>query len=534
MKKWSMICVFVIAVAILTACGAEKYEILTPQTLHDVIDIAALRREAIVKPDYSTILSLTEGRNREDFFRMSIFYCHTHLPRSTRPYITIYDAISDMWSLHRLMRQKYGGYVYFGGDDVFIPLFEALEAELLGYGCDVIAEFFGIKGDEITPEAFAAILRWRLNAVINDVHFRIYNGSLSWGYGFFHSLACVYDRSDRGFINRKTGLLLTAIEGHEIEDIMKLHVDYDGRLFYSPVFIYAPFHELLFDDALYDFIVIYQEELDTPKFHAYFVYEDMEPVSRIFTEKEIEFDFEKTTPLPSLEFIDGIPVVTVMVMGFDGSEISHGFEHVAPFLSFAEYLCDEPVVIVDLRGNEGGNGHLPTRWLYMLTGEMVWPNYVSLGTMPFFLGSLLFRDAPYAQKFMFNQERLDCGHVKRNFGPREIVERDQLLIVLTDRWTGSAGEGFVDAVFNITNTLVIGTPTRGVLAFDMTYPHLRLPETSIPFGFGTTMNVWPEGHFAESVGILPDLWVEGDALVAALALLRGAGFGDEIIGGLYE
>jgi len=49
--------------------------------------------------------------------------------------------------------------------------------------------------------------------------------------------------------------------------------------------------------------------------------------------------------------------------------------------------------------------------------------------------------------------------------------------------------------------------------------------SGVSFGFGQALFLWPDGYFTEGTGLQPDVWVEGNALVAALALLNNVGFG---------
>jgi len=295
------------------------------------------------------------------------------------------------------------------------------------------------------------------------------------------------------------------IEGHVPEEVMRLHVDGMGRMSYSPV-------------------VLLPRSLFTS--NIYMTYEDGKRRSRTFFKEVIPG--QREVQLPSLKFINDIPVVTVMSMGFDGHENAWRLNHAAPFLEFAEQLRDEPVVIVDIRGNRGGNVLLSTRWLYALTGELVPFNYVALTTQPpnsavfRFNPNNIFQNPPGAWETYISLKPFGDGYTISGNEPRKIIEREQKLIVLTDRNTVSAAEGFVDSIFNVTNTLVIGTPTGGMLAFDTAYANMYLPNTGIPLGLGRTKMLWPEDHFAESVGIMPDVWVAGDALAAALALVNNA------------
>jgi len=111
------------------------------------------------------------------------------------------------------------------------------------------------------------------------------------------------------------------------------------------------------------------------------------------------------------------------------------------------------------------------------------------------------------------------GYVVSDFAPVNMVSRDQILILLTDRYTMSAAESMTDMTFNLENSLIIGNRTGGVLNFDLTFPGMTTPYAGMPFGFGSTMFIHPEGHLLEGIGIMPDLWVIGDALEAAIALL---------------
>lgn len=101
------------------------------------------------------------------------------------------------------------------------------------------------------------------------------------------------------------------------------------------------------------------------------------------------------------------------------------------------------------------------------------------------------------------------------------MEREQILIVLVDRITGSAGELFTDLAFNVQNTLVVGQNTFGTLTTSLSFPSLQMPNSGITLALGNCcLYFHPEGHFAEGVGFAPDVWVTGDALAAALAMLR--------------
>jgi len=438
-------------------------------------------------------------------------------------YITAYDAVADMWLLFYLMQDIYGGYVYFGGDEVFIPLFESLESMILGYSCDARLRFFGFDRNEITSNALASMLIWYLGSIVTDLHFHI-EGNVLRGYHFyFYAQYPSYFKSERGFRNVATGLYLASIEGHDIDTVMRLHINNNGDIFYRPVFFIDIFEQV------YDFINSFvdaaannpYEELimgDILPALITFTYEDGFTSTYRFIHEDLYTTRCEIDTFASLEHIDGIPTVIVRSFGYGDTNRFSRAMRAELLISYARYLRDERLIIVDMRGNPGGDSSLPVRLIYELTGEICFPNFIGLST----LETLEWLTDMYS--FYYNWAYLDDGYIMVNKGPREIIEREQKMIILIDRFTASAAEVFVDSSFNMTNTLVMGTPSAGNMAFGGAH-NFVLPNTGIAFGFGRTVYIWPDDHFAEGAGIEPDIWVDGDALTAALALLRNAGFG---------
>ncbi|MCL2169749.1 MAG: S41 family peptidase [Defluviitaleaceae bacterium] len=455
----------------------------TPAVLQYVMDRAHERRLGIIKPDYNVLMAMTHGR------------VPAPLPgglweQTQHGSLSLERALEDVEIFFQALYNAYAGFVYFGGNEVFLPIKDAVIYELTE------------QGDMIGANTLAQVLHSHLYPVINDRHFMLGNQFLGHDMLYFLPTQNLkYKKTENGFINAETRLYLLEIYTQNIYEVMRLHGDVDGQLFYRPVLL--------------------SSRLPAP---LVFTYEDGSIA-------EISFraltGLSMHTSLPSLTFHDGIPVVAVRTMGFDGHSGALNYRHAVRFLSFIDELRDEPVIIVDVRSNGGGNGLLPLRWLYALTGEIVPSNYVGLQTRAFspaafdFNPENIFQNPLGVAEQFSSLESFGENYTLTNNHPDRLIEHDQKIIVLTDRFTGSAAEAFVDLTTNMANTLIIGTPTTGVLAFDMTYPSLFLPNTGLRFGFGRTMFVWPEGHFAEGIGIEPDIWAAGDALAVALALLAG-------------
>ena len=84
----------------------------------------------------------------------------------------------------------------------------------------------------------------------------------------------------------------------------------------------------------------------------------------------------------------------------------------------------------------------------------------------------------------------------------------------------SGGETFADQFTNIENTLVIGQNTFGMLTTSSGTPHY-LPNSGMPVSMGRYLLLHPENTWIEGVGFEPDIWVVGNALNAAFALISG-------------
>jgi C-terminal processing protease CtpA/Prc len=201
-------------------------------------------------------------------------------------------------------------------------------------------------------------------------------------------------------------------------------------------------------------------------------------------------------------------------MGFPESTDCPYAQDARDFLSFVDNLRDEPVVILDIRSNRGGNGTLPTQWLHLLTGEIVPNNYVGLRAQVWDIDSLPDIQRKYLSPALFGE-----GYMILHNDPNRIIEREQILILLVDRYAGSAAEELTDMILNISNTLVVGSHTCGALNFDR-LGDFQMPRTGLWFGFGAGMHIHPEGHLIEGVGIAPDIWIQGDALSAVITMLQ--------------
>jgi len=510
------ICIILTYIFLLSACGRnEQYEHeANPYAFQYALHRASLRREEIKVPGLADIIPLTEGRIPSTGAGL----VRVAMRRPAPDYLSVQDAALDARLFFETLRGYYSGYLYFGGNAVFNEVLATIEAELLA-----------LQVEMITHAQFVEIMYRHLVGIIRDCHFRFYYYTLSFGMDYFRAYCDtpLYMRNENGFKNINTGAYLIEIKGYEIEQVMRLFADERGDIFYRPILLknMLPFLE----NILYQHFT--GQEIERATVPVYFLYEGNNQNIYTFTQT-MRMPQINTRELPSLVYKYNIPILTVSVMGFDGVHYIRYREHVAPFLHYAQYLQNEPFIILDLRNAVGGNGFLPIRWLYELTGEIIRSNKIMLVAEPYTgdeARDYFFLKAGNAYDSHFLSPRVKPvggGYYTirgYNENPREIIEREQLLIILTSNSTASAAELLIDLTFNVTNTILIGTPTQGALLSDMSLNPLFLPRSGIPFGFGRALSLFNEDHFLEGAGFTPDVWVDGDALAVALALLRNAG-----------
>ena len=483
---------------------AEPKPIFFPSgelTLENLLIIANQRRQIVHEPDMERIHSWLDAREPITLNAAELF------SDQRRNELSREEAENDVRILFTLLRHVYAAYHYFGGDDVFLPLLDSLLED--------------ISGQEIWPSScFVDLVRERLGDVIIDNHFVINGYS---GDGIFnqphHTFIwnTPFDRSNRGLYKRETGMYVTGVQGYEIDQLFRLTMDEQGNVYYTPI--------------------VMRPILEGDHYSLYITFEHGVTQRVTLTSTH----YERTHPRgagSSLRHHNGIPILDVRWMADSFNHYSHGHHTALGLLAYADYLRDTPAFILDLRSNEGGASALSYTWLYRLLGEYVPPNFnwLSIFDAHIEIPPGVSRPASWYRGFTsraglyfvyppeLSERYLQRELIADNifFTPPNaqdrVVANDQLVIVLIDRFTRSAGETFADQFTNIENTLVIGQNTAGSLLTSYGGA-LYLPNSGVPVIMGRHMLVHPEGIWREGVGLAPDIWVIGDALTAALALL---------------
>jgi hypothetical protein len=235
---------------------------------------------------------------------------------------------------------------------------------------------------------------------------------------FFLGAANFFDRTLNGFRCQTTDLYVRETIGHNIDEVFKLSVNDNGELAYIPIVMLPGRSDL----RSYSLTLIYEngeeETINLPRRGTQ---------RQTFREQ------------PSLTRRNGIPIVSIMRMGF----YPNG-EDARQFLAYAEELREEPVVIIDIRSNMGGNNLLAAQFLHRLTGEIVPTNSVilNLGNHQQLMDALadMPSDSPIYRPLDDFQTYhptipFDDGHHIFNYTPDRLVPNEQLIVFLIDRYS---------------------------------------------------------------------------------------------------
>jgi len=234
--------------------------------------------------------------------------------------------------------------------------------------------------------------------------------------------------------------------------------------------------------------------------------------------------------------IGGIPVVRV------GSFADYYGRELQAIVDRAESYRGEPYVILDIRGNGGGNTTWPRRWIQAFTGGS--PSLKQALTELVSRTSMIGRANLFAlllnvyrgeereavqvdfERFQAEAARFDDPGVTPHWSGIYLPAIDPIpnpttLIVIQDREVASAGEGAISYLMNqVENVVFVGENTMGALTFGQVSVH-RLPHSKLLVYLPIKLNVPLDLQIREATGFTPDYWVPArQALNHAVAAAR--------------
>jgi hypothetical protein len=254
-----------------------------------------------------------------------------------------------------------------------------------------------------------------------------------------------------------------------------------------------------------------------------------EPVPLLLTaayetgERQFEIEFQESDfafyseDIFREDIIGGIPVVRVRSFSDQYADALN------QFVKTASSHRGEPVIIVDIRGNHGGNERWPINWIRGLTGQraesvFIFSELTSKTTMAARanLFAYLYDRMPNTTIYSDDAERhaniaeaFESGERQPDWvGPYfplvPLIANDTTVILVINGSVASAGEGLIMRLSQAENVVLVGENSMGCLTFGNAGTH-QLPHSRLTVWLPINFGLYLDMEFREEEGLMPDL-----------------------------
>jgi len=413
-------------------------------------------------------------------------------------YITRDQAIEDVEYLFYLLSHGYCGYGYFMTRGDFDEAYTRIEEDLE-------------SSSTWSQEDLSQILHDNLR-FIQDCHLRIGEHTYGTHMDFWYDIAFEMEK-EKGiyrFFLQEREYQVVSINGEDPEAFMFPSLNAQGSPVYRMGVLSTTVPEPLELIAQHDDELLYQDVTLSCSDFTYFS-EDI---------------FQETT-------IGGVPVVRIR------SFSDHHREGIDRFLEAAYTYRGEPVLIIDLRGNGGGNEAWPKEWITRFTGSRPSNNryFTELTTKTTMMGRAnyfhylldLYPETLFYQgeknRYTTQAEFFEHNQMTPYWsGPftqeAQTISNDTTVIVVTNGSVASAAEGCIIYLQQVENVILVGENTCGALVFGQMTLH-QLPHSKLSLYLPISLNIPLDLTLREEKGFFPDLWIPGEhAVNYAIAAVR--------------
>lgn len=408
------------------------------------------------------------------------------------------QAKTDTELFFRVLKYCYGPYQYFGGDEKF--------------GKAKAAALSEIPTGNISTRRLGDILIQNLG-FIQDVHFSIGNRHFTDSSVYLHSEAVEYGKDTNGYykISGWEKSYVKSVDENDPAKFMKLSINPNGKLVYYVGNLYW-IKKLRAQKKLPTVTVNYRSgsKPDTLKFS--------ESVPSNIKQGE---GYKKSE-------LGGAPVVSIRrFMDNDANDTA-----CEDFAASGTTLKGKKTLILDLRGNGGGNDEYTVNWIRNFTGRQV------NSAIAYNLIALQSRAGEYLfSKFMQSlpkitevaKEDAACAMASyrngknqwelRGFSPSDQVDNSSLIFVLMDKGDASSGEDAIAFLSSLKNVVLVGTNTAGCMIGN-TEVRFVLPNSRLEVACANWLESYNPAVLAEGVGLMPDIWDASGSTDRLLAMLR--------------
>lgn len=412
--------------------------------------------------------------------------------------VTAQQAVEDVERLFYLLSHGYSGYAFFNQEGAFEQAEEHILEALLNQST-------------WSPSELSKLLYEHLGFIV-DRHLTIGDHHYAAHLDFWFDSSMEFNPGNNGYQFVKSGKTYT------LESIN----DEDPKPFLFPSLNKG-------GDAIYRLGILSKEKPDPLLLKAI-----EEGGSCQFSIKLMRSDFDSyADSIFQEDQLGGIPVVRVQSFSDDYEE------ELDRYVKTASRFRDQPVVVVDIRGNGGGNERWPIAWIRGLTGRRAESIFVTseLESKTTMVGransfKYLIQQGSDSSFNTSNEDRYYRSAASFEGGNRQprwttpmypklpLIPNDTTVIVITNDQVASAGEGFVMRISQAENVVVVGENTMGALTFGNGSLH-QLPNSKMRVWMPINFGIFSDQVFREEVGLTPDLWVPAaDAVNYAIAAIR--------------
>lgn len=407
--------------------------------------------------------------------------------------LTKEEAISDVNFLFNALKYSYAGYIYFGGDEIWSNAKNKIIDSINSYE------------DKITLKDLEKILFNNLSFV-QDGHFSInFNSPLQKSNFYYSEEFEIKEDNQEYYINylNDKWYIKSINNDSNVKDYIKLSLNKNGEL--------CNYIGFLSKEIYFGRIKVVLNSANEEQI----IYVKLTKSNGISHLDQITgYDYEE---------ISGIPIFTMRRMyNVDSNDNS-----VELFAESANKAKNEDVIIIDIRGNIGGNDFGINEWFKNFTGKT--PNKTStLISLTSLLNNTLIKRAfgentttkntqdSISESTLSQRSNLlelaNCNENKWYIEKLEnkddsLIKNNTKVFVLIDNHTASSGETFVRLLKNIENVIFVGTNTSGLGISDATNECI-LPNSKITVIYGSNLRLYND--FTEGIGFESDIWINSN------------------------